>query len=107
MDNLKQVVALTSLNDMMRKGYMSICVIDSVGEMLGINPKCEAYSILRPLHCVNFDKMPKELAATIPGLIQQCLSVEPTFQFMTLDEPPMIEAEAEKKGILRQIFGGA
>jgi hypothetical protein len=81
MNDLKQLSALTSLNDMMQKGYVSICTIDSIGTMLGINPKGEAYDILRPLHCVNFSQMPDELRKAIPDLIRQCLSVEPTYRF--------------------------
>ena len=100
MDKLKQIAALTSLNDMMKKGWMNICTVDAVAELLGVNPKCEAYAILKPLHCVSFDKMPEELASAIPGLIQACLGVEPIFQFKTL------ETEHGEKTIVRRLLGG-
>jgi hypothetical protein len=81
-DDLKKMAALTALNDMMQKGYVSICTIDVVSAMLGINPKCEDYEILHALHCVRFDKMPKKLLDRIPELIQRILGIEPTFQFI-------------------------
>lgn len=80
-NDLKMMAAITALNAMMQKGWLSMSTIDRVGEMLSINPKGEAYRILAPLHCVDFDKMPRELVEQIPMLIQQCLSVTPTFQF--------------------------
>ena len=104
--NLKDLSALTALNNMMTNGWFDICTINSVAEMMGINPKCEAYRILYPLHCVHFDKMPDELKRAIPGLIQQCLGVAPIFQFKTLASNviDVTEQKPEKRGLL-QLFG--
>jgi hypothetical protein len=81
MNDIKQLAAITALNDMMSKGYFCICTIDKVAKMLGINARGEAYDTLSPLHCVHFDKMPQELRDAIPGLIHQILSIQPTYQF--------------------------
>lgn len=110
MDDIKQIAAMTSLNSMFQKGYFDICTIDSVGKMLSINPKGNAYDILRTLHCIHFVKMPKLLRDQVPELIRQCLDVEPTFQFtfaetteralaVVVSDPP-----TEKRGLLRRLL---
>lgn len=107
MSDIKQLAALTALNDMMQKGYVCICTIDKIGEMLGINPKCESHQILRTLHCVHFDKMPTELRQQIPLLIKECLSMEPTYQFaMTVLAPPesVVEPVPQKKPSLLRLL---
>lgn len=116
--DLKELAAVTALNDMMGKGWFSICTIDNVGKMLGRNPHGEAYDILHSLHCVHFDKMPPVLRDEIPALIEQCLDCAPTHRFTTVQRhrviditPPAAEAEparAEKprRGLLRLMWGG-
>ena len=79
---LRDASALTALNHMMRGGHFNICTIDSVAKLLNRHPDAIAYSILRPLHCVNWNEMPTELRNEIPQLIQRCLGVEPSFQFV-------------------------
>lgn len=88
MSDLKALAAVAALNEMFCKGYLSICTIDTIGKMLGRNPKGEAYDILHSLHCVHFDRMPKDLRDSIPGLIRQCLDVEPIYQFEPAAAPP-------------------
>lgn len=112
MSELKQMAALTSLNDMMQKGYPCICTIDKIAEMLGVNPKGEAYTILRTLHCVHFEKMPPELKSQIPELIKQCLSIEPTYQFAqihhaTVVADPLADVERQegRRGFMRLLTG--
>lgn len=82
--DLKQLSAVTALNNMFKNGRFDICCIRNVGELLGIDPKSggEAYRILQPLHCINFSEMPAELRDEIPNLIRQCLQQGPTFQFL-------------------------
>ena len=88
MTDIKQLAALTSLNSMMDKGYMDICCVDSVGKLLGINPKIsDSYNTLHALHCVHYAKMPQELRDAIPALVQECLGVAPTFKFIELAQP--------------------
>ena len=88
MNDLKALAAITALNDMFSKGYISICTIDTIAKMLDRNPKCEAYTILHSLHCVHFDKMPQQLRDSIPDLIRQCLDVVPIYRFTAPPAPP-------------------
>lgn len=105
MDEMKQMVAMTALNKMMVGGHFSICTIDSIAEMLGVDPKGDAYRMLRPLHCVNFADMPSELKARVPGLIKECLGVEPIYQF-ALPAKAVVVSEPSpesqpKRGLMR------
>lgn len=52
MASLKELAAMTALNEMMRKGHFSICTIDTVSKMLDVDPRGEAYDLLRTLHCM-------------------------------------------------------
>jgi hypothetical protein len=104
MTDAKQLIAITALNKMMAQGHFNICTIDSVAEMLGVNPKGEAYRMLRPLHCVNFSDMPQELRTLVPALIKQCLAVEPTYQFTLPTQQGDLErtaSELPRRGLLR------
>lgn len=110
MSDLKQLAAMTSLNSMFQKGYFDICTVDSVGKMLSINPKGDAYDVLRTLHCIHFEKMPKELRDQVPELIRQCLDVEPTFQFPLAEVTERAlsvvasNPATEKRGLLRRLL---
>lgn len=86
MTDLKELAAKTALNNMFRKGHFNICAIDDVAKLLDVDPKGEAYTILRTLHCVDYSTMPKELRDAIPDLVRQCLGREVTFQFANLDK---------------------
>jgi hypothetical protein len=103
-DDLKQVVAITALNKMMASGHFDICAIRTIAEMLGVDPKGDAYRTLAPLHCVNFSDMPQELRQMIPALIKQCLGVEPIHRFAlpaaTQTDPVVVEIPA-KRGLMR------
>lgn len=75
---LKKQVAITSLNAMMSQSFFSICTIDKLATMLEVKPEREAYNILQPLHCINYNQMPKALLEQLPMLIMRCLDVMPT-----------------------------
>ena len=94
--HLKELAAITALNNMLAKGWMDICTIRSVAEMLGRDPRGDALEILRSLHCINFNQMPKELRDEIPRLIEQCLNCAPTHRF----------TEAPRCGLMRLLWGG-
>jgi len=98
-DDIKQMAALTALNDMMAKGYVNICTIDSVAKMLGVLAKGADYDVLHTLHCVNFDRMPKDLLDRVPALVQACLSGDRVFQFsthkMVAGQPVFLPKEAK------------
>lgn len=116
--DLKELAAVTALNAMMAKGWMDICTIRSVAEMLGRDPRGDAFEILRSLHCISFDKMSKELRDEIPRLIEQCLDCAPTHRFSTVQQhrviditPPAAPAEEPReepprRGLMRLLWGG-
>lgn len=102
MNDLKQLAALTALNEMMSKHYFDICTIDSIATMLEINPRGEAYQVLRTLHCVHWNKMPQELRDAVPDLIKQCLGVAPVYRFKTMEQEVIDVTPARK---LLRLFG--
>lgn len=102
-ENLKHLSVTTALNDMMKKGHFDICCIRSCAKLLNVDPRGEALAILEPLHCINFGDMPSELREAIPGLIKDCLGVEPVYEFVPGDlairRPALrvLDVEAEPK----------
>ncbi len=73
MDDIKALAALTALNEMFAGNHLSICTIDKVATLLGVHPEPDAYSALSALHCVHWNRMPRELRDRVPALIQQAL----------------------------------
>jgi len=105
-DDMKQLVAITALNKMMKRGHFDICTIDSVARMLGVDPKGPAYTTLHPLHCVDFSEMPRQLREAIPGLVNQCLGSAAIFEFRTLEAIPIpVEPEEPGKPRAKGILG--
>jgi hypothetical protein len=104
-DELKQQAAVTALNAMMRKGWLDICTVDRVAEMLDVKPEPEAYRILRPLHCVHFTDMPRDLYAQIPELIRRALCGLELFQFeLRRAQPvPLLLGERKRPLLLRML----
>lgn len=105
MDELKNMAAMTALNQMLAGAHFSICTVDSVAAMLNVRPASEAYSILRTVHCIDYAKMPKELRQAIPDLIKQCLGVDPAYEFKTM-EREVIEINPAKRSFLRVLGRG-
>lgn len=73
MDDVKALAALTALNEMFAGNHLNICTIDKVAKLLGVHPEREAYDTLHALHCVHWDRMPRDLRDRVPALIQQAL----------------------------------
>lgn len=102
-DDLRQLSALAALNDMFRKGHLSICTIDKVARLLGVDPKGESYDILSAVHCVDFSQMPLALRDAVPRLIRQCLGVDQIFQFEEL-RGQVVEfshAQPQRQGVMK------
>jgi hypothetical protein len=76
---LKLMAAQAALQKMLAESSFSICTIDRIADMMGIKPNHEAYSILRTLHCVNYNQMPADLLEKLPELICSVLS-SPAFE---------------------------
>lgn len=85
------LAVLTKLNLMMKGSHFDICTIDAAMKALSCIPDGAAYAILRTLHCVNWGDMPAELRATVPGLIERCLSL-PAYQFTLTSVSPEEQA---------------
>lgn len=105
---LQKMAAIAALNKMMQQGYVSICTIDSIAKMLGVTPPAAPYAILNTLHCVNFSGMSQELKQAVPGLIKQCIDLEPDYRFspreITVDR--VVEASPpEKRGGILRLLG--
>ena len=81
MDNIQEMAAMAALNHMFKQGYVSVCTIDKVAKLMNVNPRGRAYDVLSTLHCVGFDQMPQELKESIPGMIRECLSLNPIYEF--------------------------
>lgn len=108
--DLKQLAALTALNAMFSKNYFDICTIDSVATMLQVNPKGETYDLLRTMHCVHYDKMPRELRGQLPDLVMQCLGGPQNVQFTLVPAPSqsisveVVRLAPQKRGLF-QLLG--
>lgn len=104
-DEIKQRAALVALNAMMKKGWMDICTINQVAEMLEVQPDKQAHDVLRSLHCVHFDQMPRDLHQEIPALIQRALCGADVFQFELRSAQPIPLRIEPKRPLLLRVFG--
>lgn len=104
-NEIKQQAALTALNAMMKKGWLDICTIDRVASMLEVVPEKESHDVLRSLHCVNFDQMPRDLHREIPTLIQRALCGADVFQFELRSAQPIPLRLEARRPLLLRMFG--
>lgn len=86
-NQLGHLSVLTALNKMMRGNYFDICTLDAAMKTLGTIPDGQAYAILKPLHCVHWSDMPRELRDAVPRLIERCINV-PAHQFQLTEVTP-------------------
>lgn len=84
---LSHLSVLTSLNAMMTSARFDICTVDAAIKTLGCVPDGRAYTILRPLHCIQWQDMPAELRDSVPRLIERCINV-PAHQFQITPKTP-------------------
>jgi hypothetical protein len=83
---------------MMRGGHFSICTIDNVGKLLGIEPRgSDAYNVLHTLHCIDWNAMPPQLREAVPGLINECLGIAPAFQFANATRGQIVDLTPDAK----------
>lgn len=75
-NELKAMATTAILNKTLKSSFFSICSIDEAAKVMGRNPHCEEYDLLRSLHCVDYSKMPRELREKIPSLVALCLGLE-------------------------------
>jgi hypothetical protein len=55
------------LQAMFAGNYFSICTIDEIGNLIGVNPKMggKDYQALHLLHCVSWDQMDREMIQNV------------------------------------------
>ena len=61
MSKLKEMAAKSSITNMLKGNHFSICCVDDVANMFGQKAGGDAYSILKTLHCVNFQDMQNQI----------------------------------------------
>lgn len=104
-EQLIHLSVLVSLNRMMTGNYLDLCTIDSAMKALGRIPDGAAYTVLRQLHCVHWDKMPGELREAVPGLIERCLNI-PVSQFQ-ITPAARVELAPQKPWLVRLLSSGS
>lgn len=72
-DDIARLAASTALANMFAQGHFNICTIDQIAATLHVTVERESHNTLRLLHCINWNAMPPEIRAAVPGLIATCL----------------------------------
>lgn len=101
MDNLQELAAMAALNKMFKDGHFSICTIRSIAEMTKVSLGGRAYDILHTLHCVDYGNMQPELREALPGLVRECLSLSPIYEFEHLKQRTMLVSQSPMKRFLK------
>lgn len=71
---VKRTVVLTAVKNLLSESFFSISKMREIARLVGVPTDGPAWKLLSPLHCVDYDKMPKELRDAIPHLINECLT---------------------------------
>lgn len=92
---LKLMAANAKVKRILDQSHFSICELDTLISEMKTCPDPEAYSVLRMLHYVHYDKMPAELRNRVPSLIAACLSeakfqMVPDLPVVARSEPPLL-----------------
>lgn len=102
--DLRVEAVKASLQKMVRRGYIDICVIDSALKLLGIIPIGSSHAILRQLHCVDFVDMSPDLRAQIPQLLRDVFQgMDVSFESRKEEPPP--EAAPAPRGFFSRLLG--
>jgi hypothetical protein len=88
---LKQEIAITALNNMLRKSFFSICEVRDAANLLGIPANGEAYDTLKALHCVDYANMSPAVRQAIPQLISEVFNRPDIFQFQLPSQRNILE----------------
>ena len=77
LNEAKLKIAEVSMRKMMTSSHFSICTIDNCCKMLNIHPDKEMYEMLRPLHCVDWSVMGKEVRNIVKLCCMSIFEEEP------------------------------
>lgn len=70
-------VTQIKIKEMLGGSFFSICDVDEIGDMIGVNPRQHPnYIFLKALHCVHFNKMSAAVRQELPHKIIECLRPE-------------------------------
>lgn len=58
---------------MLESRHFSICDLDKICEIVGARQSGDAYTLLRALHCIDYNAMDQELRNRIPLLVNEVL----------------------------------
>lgn len=70
----RALVLQAALNGLFTAKWFDICTVDTVLGAIQVSRDSEAYRLLRALHCIHYDKMPKELLERLPYLVNEALT---------------------------------
>lgn len=82
MNSAQQMAVTCALQKMLEQGHFSICTIDQILKITGGIADKDDYSTLNLLHCVHYDKMPRELLAELPNIIERVINAPDLFSIM-------------------------
>lgn len=88
MTKIQELACGAALNKMLRSDMFSICIIDDIAKVMGVNVHNKAYATLRVLHCMRYNEIPIPVKMAIPDLIRECLYLDDNFRWdAEKDEP--------------------
>lgn len=73
MPETKRLVVQTAVTQLFERKWFSISELNEIMELIGARTGGEAHQMLHALHCVHYDKMPPDLRARVPHLVNECL----------------------------------
>jgi hypothetical protein len=88
--NFEESVLKIAINKMFSESHFSICDLEDVGNIMGVNPKQHPnYRLLRALHCVKFRDMDKVVLDNLQEKVAECL--RPSFSPGAMAKALMME----------------
>lgn len=100
MDEIKKMVIATAMRKLFEGRYLDICTVDQCLKVAGVIAPREPYELLRTLHCVNYDAMPRELLEKVPTLLDACFGGISIAELLKACEP----AQAKLGGANRKLL---
>lgn len=78
--SFEHAVLEQALKKLFGDSHFSICTLDKIGELIGVNPKAHGnYRFLHALHCVDYSSMSDAIKNQLQHKVMECL--RPQFEF--------------------------